>query len=103
MNIWTNLASRVFFLLCFGRAIVACSGMKEDVEDSRKAQTDLRAELGIDSRVDCVTNFIGRQKLVVTVRLKAAPAGNVAALKGAVTSIVTRDFRTHVDGVQLLF
>jgi hypothetical protein len=102
-----NIVRAILIALCLCAAPVACNSVgsfKEAVQDSRKTESDLKTELGIDSHVGfTTTSGTNGTKAFVTVHLTSTPSGDVAALKRKVTEIVTRDFRSNVDGVQLQF
>lgn len=82
----------------------ACGDLKNGLADSKRSQTDIKSELGVDSEVN-FREFTGSKgkTTTVTVHLDSVPPGDVAAIKASVTTIVTRDFRAHVDKVVVSF
>jgi hypothetical protein len=98
------MKARAASTLLLAIGLVSCVNFKNDAEDAKKAQTAIKAELGIDSSV-AFRSTVGTQgaTLAVVVHMNQTPSGNVAALKSSVSDIVNRSFRAHVDKVAIDF
>jgi hypothetical protein len=84
--------------------LVACTKVGADFEDAAKSRADIKSELGLDSQVTFrATADTNGRKLVVTVHLGGAPSQDAARIKARIMAIVERDFRSHVDGVSIVF
>jgi hypothetical protein len=81
-------------------AVAACGALKEGIEDSNRATAGLKSELGVDAQISFKTT---NGRTTVTVRLLKPPVGDAAAVKTRITDIVTRNFRTTVEHVEVAF
>jgi hypothetical protein len=97
MQTWKR-AGILLFVLSLG--VGACGGFKESIEDSKRATSALKSELGLDAQVSFKT-VNGHTS--VGVRLATPPAGDAAAAKRSITEVVTRSFRTKVERVDVSF
>jgi hypothetical protein len=96
---WTCWAGPLVIAL----ATTSC-GIRTGIEDCQRTREVIQQELGVDS--DCrFSSFNGPMgsKYTVTVGLRPAPSGEAAAIKGKVTEIVKRNFRSPVDQVSVVF
>jgi hypothetical protein len=80
--------------------VCACGGFKQSMEDSKRASTALKSELGLDAQVSfrTVNGHTG-----VSVRLATPPSGDAATAKRNITDVVSRSFRTKVERVEVTF
>jgi hypothetical protein len=85
-------------VLALSTGLVGCSDIKQVIEDTERARTALKTELGVDSNVHFNwTN--GRH--IVSVRLGSVPAGQSNEVKRKVEDVVRRTFRAKVDRVDV--
>jgi hypothetical protein len=90
-------------LLVLALATTSC-GFKAGMEDCQRTREVVKAELGVDAQCGFQSfTGTGGNKLFVTIRLAPAPSGEAAAIKGKVTEIVKRNFRSPVDQVNVVF
>jgi predicted small secreted protein len=95
---------RVVLMLCMALVVTACLAMREAGEDARKTEAAIKAELGVDAQINFrVFSGTAGKQLFVDVRLNTAPTGDAATVKTKVTTIVNRNFRSHVDEVKVSF
>jgi hypothetical protein len=86
-------------LLVLSFGVSAC-GLQDAWQDTKRAKSALKAELGIDANIGVnVTN--GHTS--VAVRLAAAPAGDAAEAKRAIADVVTRACHLKVERVDISF
>lgn len=77
----------------------AC-GLKDAWQDHQRAENALKSELGLSANVAVnITN--GHTS--VAVRLPAAPAGDAADTKRAITEVVTRACHLKVERVEISY
>jgi hypothetical protein len=83
---------------------VACASFKEDDEDARRSEVDIRGELHVESHVSfrMISGTMGK-RLIVNVSLTSPPAGDSSALKARVDDIVVREFRAQVERTNVTF
>jgi hypothetical protein len=93
-------------LLCLAlvTTTTACVAAKEATEDARKTEAAIRSELGVDATVGFnVFSGTNGKKVRVTIRLKPPPPADSAAMKSKIADVVGRNFRSHVDQVDVVF
>src|SRR4051812_39988722 len=87
-------------LLVLSLGVGACGGFKDSIEDSRRATSALKSELGLDAGVSFRT-VNGHTS--VSVRLATPPSGDAAVAKRNITEVVSRSFRTKIEHVDVTF
>ncbi len=97
MRIWKRAGA---WVLALSIGLSACGGFKESLEDSKRATSALKAELGLDAQVSFRT-MNGHTS--VGVHLTTPPSGDAATVKRNITDVVNRSFRTRVEQVELSF
>jgi hypothetical protein len=80
--------------------LVACGTLKEGLEDSKRTESALKSELGLDARVGFNTT---NGHTTVNIRLAAPPTGDAAAAKAQISDVVNRSFRGKVEHVFVSF
>jgi hypothetical protein len=89
--------------IAFGALAPACSmteQMQHAKEDSEKARTEIRRELGVDAFIGYrVFVGTGGRRFDVQVRFAQPPPGIASEVKERVTDIVRRNFREKVTSV----
>jgi hypothetical protein len=94
---WRRVAP--WLLLC-AVGLSACGGLKQSFEDSKRATTALKSELGIDARISFRTT---NGHTTVAVQLSAPPSGDAAVTKRNITDVVNKNFRAKVERVDIMF
>jgi hypothetical protein len=86
-------------LLPFSLAFSA-PGLRDALQDKRRAESALKSELGIDA---FVTVYIDNGHTSVAVRLPSPPSGNAADVKRAVTAVVIDACHLNVEHVDISY
>jgi hypothetical protein len=97
MRLGTQLRA---WIVIFSIGLAACGQLKEGLEDSQRATSALKSELGLDAQISFRT-MNGHTS--VGVRLAAPPAGDAATAKAQITDVVNRSFRTKIEHVDVSF
>jgi len=97
MWIWKQTGA---WLLILAIGFSACGGFKDSMEDSKRATSALKSELGLDAQVSFRT-MNGHTS--VGVRLTTPPQGDAGVAKRNITDVVTRSFRAKVERVDISF
>jgi len=97
MRLW-NWAGALLIVSSVGG--FACGGFRESLEDSKRATSALKSELGLDAQVSF---RVVNGHTSVAVRLATPPSGDAATAKRTIVDVVNRSFRAKVDRVDVSF
>jgi hypothetical protein len=92
------------FVVVFSFGVISCTSLAASFEDGKRCEHDIKTDLGLEAQVGFqeYVNLSGRTTRA-TVRLKETPSGDMVSLKRRLREIVERDFRSHVDTIEVAF